>query len=172
MRRPTIGQKANCNGKKGLSDLLANDLPLDDVVQQHPNLPSLYVLTSGTIPPMPAELLASERFSRLIEQVREKFDYAVIDAPPVLLVTDPLLLAFAADGIVLVVRAGVTTKTVMKRLRAAVQKHNVKTLGYVLNGLRDDSEGYGYGYGYGDDAKNRYFDNGPRTEENNGYHLV
>lgn len=159
MRRPTIGQKTNCNGKKGLSDLLVNDLPFDEVVQQHPNLPSLYVLTSGTIPPMPAELLASERFSRLIEQMREQFDYILIDAPPVLLVTDPLLLALNADGIVLVVRAGVTTKPVMKRMRTALQKPNVKALGYVINGLRDGSGGYGYGYGYGDE-KSGYFDNG------------
>jgi polysaccharide biosynthesis transport protein len=160
MRRPTIGQKTNCHSKKGLSDLLANDLPLDEVVQQHPNLSGLYVLTAGAIPPMPAELLASERFARLMEQMREKFDYIVIDAPPVLLVTDPLLLAFAADGVVLVVRAGVTTKAVMKRLRTALHKPNVKALGYVLNGLRDNSEGYGYGYGYGDSAKSGYFDNG------------
>jgi succinoglycan biosynthesis transport protein ExoP len=160
MRRPTIGQKTNCNAKKGLSDLLANDLPLEEVLQQHPSLASLYVLTSGAIPPMPAELLASERFARLIEQMREKFDYILIDAPPILLVTDPLLLAFIADGIVLVVRAGVTTKAVMKRLRIALQKPNVKPLGYVLNGLRDSSEGYGYGYGYTDDTRSRYFDNG------------
>ncbi len=164
MRRPTIGQKTNCNGRKGLSDLLANDLPLDEVVQQHPNLPSLYVLTSGAIPPMPAELLASERFARLIEQMRKQFDYILIDAPPVLIVTDPLLLALAADGIVLVVRAGVTTKPIMKRLRAALQKPNVKAFGYVLNGLRDDSEGYGYGYSYSDNTKSGYFDNGFRAE--------
>jgi succinoglycan biosynthesis transport protein ExoP len=172
MRRPTIGQKTNCNGKKGLSDLLANDLPLDEVIQQHPGLPSLYVLTAGTVPPMPAELLASDRFGRLIQQVREKFDYILIDAPPVLLVTDPLILAFAVDGIVLVVRAGVTTKLVMKRLRAALQKPNVKALGYVLNGLRDHSEGYGYGYGYGDNAKSEYFENGPHAGEKNGHHLA
>ena len=121
---------------------------------------------------MPAELLASDRFGRLIEQVREKFDYILIDAPPVLLVTDPLILAFAADGIVVVVRAGVTTKPVMKRLRAALQKPNVKALGYVLNGLRDDSEGYGYGYGYGDNTKRGYFENDLHAGENNGHHLA
>jgi capsular exopolysaccharide synthesis family protein len=172
MRRPTIGQKTNCNNKKGLSDLLASDLSLDDVVQQHPGLPSLYVLTSGTIPPMPAELLASERFARLIEQMREQFDYILIDAPPVLLVSDPLLLAVSVDGIVLVVRAGVTTKPAMKRLRTALQKPNVKALGYVLNDLREDSEAYGYGYGYGDNDKSGYFENGSRVGENNGYHLA
>jgi capsular exopolysaccharide synthesis family protein len=170
MRRPTIGQKSNCIGKKGLSDLLANDLPLDEVVQQHPGLPSLYVLTSGTIPPMPAELLASERFAQLIEMLREQFDYILIDAPPVLLVSDPLLLAMSVDGVVLVVRAGVTTKPVMKRLRIALQKPNVKALGYVLNGLRDDSEGYGYGYGYGDNTKRGYFERGSKNGSNNGYH--
>jgi capsular exopolysaccharide synthesis family protein len=170
MRRPTIGQKTNCNGKKGLSDLLANDLPLDEVVQQHPNLPSLYVLTSGTIPPMPAELLGSERFARLIKLLREQFDYILIDAPPVLLVTDPLLLAMSVDGVVLVVRAGVTTKPVMKRLRIALQKPNLKALGYVVNGLRADSEGYGYGYGYGDNTKRGYFEAGSRTGSNNGYY--
>ena len=172
LRRPTIGQKTGCNGKKGLSDLLANGLSPDEVVQQHPSLSSLYVLTSGAIPPMPAELLASERFARLIEHMREKFDYILIDAPPVLLVTDPLLLAFAADGIVLVVRAGVTTKDVMKRLRIALHKPNVNPLGYVLNGLRDDSEGYGYGYGYGYNSNGGYFENGSRGEENNGHRFA
>jgi succinoglycan biosynthesis transport protein ExoP len=169
MRRPTIGRKSNCNGKRGLSDLLANDLPLDEVVQQHPGLPSLYILTSGTIPPMPAELLGSERFARLIGQLRGQFDYVLIDAPPVLLVSDPLLLAVSVDGVVLVVRAGVATKPVMKRLRIALQKPNVRALGYVLNGLRDDSERYGYGYAYGDDSKHGYFEAGSTTGGNNGY---
>lgn len=162
LRRPTIGRKTNCNGKRGLSDMLANGLPLDEVVQQHPNLPNLCVLTSGTIPPMPAELLASEQFTRLIEQMREQFDYILIDAPPVLLVTDPLLLASSVDGIVLVVRAGVTTKPIMKRLRVALQKPNVKVLGYVINGLRDDSEGYGYSYGAS--SRSGYFNDDLRAE--------
>jgi Mrp family chromosome partitioning ATPase len=96
--------------------------------------------------------------------MREQFDYILIDAPPVLIVSDPLLLALAADGIVLVVRAGVTTKPIMKRLRAALRKPNVKALGYVLNSLRDDSEGYGYGYDYGDNTKSGYFDNGLQAE--------
>ena len=121
---------------------------------------------------MPAELLASERFARLMERLREQFDYILIDAPPVLLVTDPLLLAFSADGIVLVVRAGVTTRPVMKRLQTALQRPNVKALGYVLNGLRDNSEGYGYGYGYRDSAKSEYFENGPHAGENNGHRLA
>ena len=148
--------------------MLANDASFDEVVQQHPNLPGLYVLTSGAIPPMPAELLASEHFERLIERMREQFDYILIDAPPVLLVTDPLLLASSVDGIVLVVRAGVTTRPVMKRLRVALQKPNVKALGYVLNGLRDDSEGYGYGYGT--DSKNAYFTDSTQMEGNDGSH--
>jgi len=172
MRRPTIGKKTNCNGRKGLSDLLANDLPLDEVIQPHPGLPSLSVLTSGTIPPMPAELLASERFARLMDQLREQFDYVLIDAPPVLLVTDPLLLASSVDGIVLVVRSGVTTKNVMKRLRTVLQKPNVKALGYVLNGLRNDSERYGYGYGYGEKVKSGYFEDGSKTGVNNGHYTA
>jgi polysaccharide biosynthesis transport protein len=168
MRRPTIGRKSGCNGKRGLSDMLANDILFDEIVQQHPNLPSLYVLTSGSIPPMPAELLASDHFVRLIERMRDQFDYILIDAPPVLLVTDPLLLASSVDGIVLVVRAGVTTRPVMKRLRVALQKPNVKVLGYVLNGLRDDSEGYGYSYGA--DSKNAYFTNSTQMEGDDGSH--
>lgn len=121
---------------------------------------------------MPAELLASERFARLMEHVREKFDYILIDAPPVLLVSDPLLLAFAADGVVLVVRAGVTTKPVMKRLRAALRKPNVKALGYVLNGLRDNAERYGYGYSYEDDSNGRYFENGSHAGDGDGHQLA
>jgi capsular exopolysaccharide synthesis family protein len=159
MRRPTISQKTNCEGKKGLSDLLVGKLPVEEVVQQHPGLANLFVLTSGSIPPMPAELLASARFAELIKELRGKFDYILIDAPPVLLVTDPLLLAFSADGIVLVVRAGVTTRPSLKRLRAALQRPNIRPLGYVLNGFKDDTEGYGYGYGYGEQDKSGYFDN-------------
>jgi Mrp family chromosome partitioning ATPase len=121
---------------------------------------------------MPAELISSERFARLMERLREQFDYILIDAPPVLLVTDPLLLAFSADGIVLVVRAGVTTRPVVKRLQTALQKPNIKALGYVLNGLRDDSEGYGYGYGYGDNSKSEYFENGSQAGGNHGHHLA
>ena len=121
---------------------------------------------------MPAELLASERFARLMDQLREQFDYVLIDAPPVLLVTDPLLLASSVDGIVLVVRSGVTTKNVMKRLRTVLQKPNVKALGYVLNGLRNDSERYGYGYGYGEKVKSGYFEDGSKTGGNNGHYTA
>lgn len=170
MRRPTIGRKSGCNGKRGLSDMLVNDLPFDEIVQQHPDLPNLYVLTSGSIPPMPAELLASEQFARLIDKMRQQFDYVLIDAPPVLLVTDPLLLASSVDGVVLVVRAGVTTRPVMKRLRIALQKPNVKALGYVLNGLRDDSEGYGYSYGAS--SKSGYFRDHTQMDGNEGNHLA
>ena len=159
MRRPTIREKVGCTGVIGLSDVLARDLPLQQALQQHPLIPNMQVLTAGTIPPNPAELLGSQRFSRLIDQVRSEYDYVLIDAPPTFLVADPLLIAPATDGIVVVMREGRTTRQAVRALILALSKPKVHLLGYIINDLNSKSQQYGYGYGYGDGSG--YYEESP-----------
>jgi succinoglycan biosynthesis transport protein ExoP len=149
MRRPTLKHRQGLQGSQGLSDLLVKDLPLSDVVQQHPNVPSLFLLAAGTTPPMPAELLGSQRFAEFIKKVRAEFDYVLIDGPPVLLVTDPLLIGQNVDGLAIIVRSGFTQAPALRGLRKILTGTNISVLGYILNGVDNTTQAYGYGYGYG-----------------------
>ncbi len=159
MRRPTIKHKTGLGGKAGLSDLLAKNLPVEEVIQHHPTIENLSIIVAGTIPPTPAELLGSVQFRDLITRFRSEYDFIFIDTPPVLLVTDPLLIAGSADGIVVVTRAGATTRHVLTALGSALSKPNLRVFGYILNGMDATQSGYGYGYGYGYGSNAYYEEN-------------
>jgi capsular exopolysaccharide synthesis family protein len=153
MRRPSLANLIGLNGKAGLSTLLYTDTPIDDVLQRHPQIENLSVITSGLVPPSPSEMVGSERFARVIADLRERFDYVIIDAPPALLVTDPVLIARHVDGTIAVIRSGKITAAILKRLWSTLAKPGTPILGYILNGYdaRDEQYGY-YGYGYGRDT--------------------
>ncbi|SNT43275.1 capsular exopolysaccharide family [Granulicella rosea] len=148
MRRPTIRERVNLQQGRGLSDLLSLNLELDEVLQQHPNQDNLFIIEAGTIPPMPAELLGSKRFLAILEKARKEFDYVLIDGPPVLLVTDPLLIAPHADAIVAVFRSGRSTKQVVRATASMLRQYSGRLLGYVVNDVESNQTAYGYGYGY------------------------
>lgn len=111
------------------------------------------VLASGPIPPNPSELLSSAGMRTVLKQLERDFDIVIVDAPPLLPVTDGALLSTMTDGAVLSVRAGVTRKEQLRRAAEALEAVDAKILGIVLNmvpkGSVDAAYGYGYGYGYG-----------------------
>jgi receptor protein-tyrosine kinase len=146
MRRPTLPKISGCTSARGLSDVLSNRVPLAAALQQHPHMSSLKVLTAGTIPPDPSELLGSKRFSDLMADLRTQFDYIILDAPPVILVTDPVVAAAAADGVVAVVRASKTRKPELKQMWISLNRPTVKVLGFVVNDFHRGLQSYGYGY--------------------------
>ncbi len=143
----------------GLTTVLVGDLGLDDAIQQHAQT-GLAVLAAGAIPPNPAELLQSNAMVQTLAELRKKYDVIIIDAPPLLPVTDSALLASEADGAVLVVRHGHATKDQVagsvERLRAV----EAPLLGLIMNmvptkrGLGSYGYGYGYGYGYSPETAN------------------
>lgn len=148
LRRPTLHMLAGSANEIGLSSVLTGAVSANDAIQPHQAIENLSILSSGPIPPMPAELLSSRRFVQVLEEMKQQFDYILIDAPPVLLVTDPVLLAPSVEGVVLVARAGVTTKPAFRNVLTILAKPHVAILGYVLNGVSLTQTYYSY-YGGG-----------------------
>jgi capsular exopolysaccharide synthesis family protein len=155
MRRPSVYWRLGLSDRKGLSEFLTGLEPLDGVIQTHNTLPSLDLIPSGICPPLPADLLASDQMKNFVEVLRERYEYVIFDSPPALSVTDPLIVASLADGLVLVVRQGYCTRGMLARAGEIFRDVGVKVYGFVLNGV-DASlpEYYGYlGY-YSYDYKN------------------
>jgi capsular exopolysaccharide synthesis family protein len=155
MRRPSVFWRLGLSDRKGLSEYLTGLEPLDGIIQTHKTLPSLDVIPSGICPPLPADLLASDQMKKFVEALRGRYEYVIFDSPPALSVTDPLIVASVADGLVLVIRQGYCTRAMLSRAGEIFRDVGVKVYGFVLNGV-DASlpEYYGYlGY-YSYDYKN------------------
>jgi receptor protein-tyrosine kinase len=149
MRRPQLAKLFSLEGTVGLTSILLGRISLDEAVQEH--RPSgLSVLTSGTLPPNPAELLQSDAMRHLLIEARVEYDMIVIDAPPLLPVTDAALIASQADGAVVVVRQGKTTRDQFRHSIERLNAVGARALGVTLNMVAvRGRKGYGYGYGYG-----------------------
>lgn len=133
----------------GLATVLAGDSTLDEALQSDlEDAPgNLTVLTCGPVPDGPVELLESEAARRLVAQLRQRFDIVVIDSPPVLPVSDPLVAARLVDGVVVVARSQTSTRTALGQAVARLAERDTNLLGLVLNASDPRSEGYAYGYG-------------------------
>jgi polysaccharide biosynthesis transport protein len=143
LRRPRLQKVFQGKMNLGLVNYLAANIPLDDIIQPT-EVPNLSVVLSGPIPPNPSELLASDRMKHLIEEVRGKFAYVIFDSPPVLAVTDAVVLAAGADGVVLCVHGGKTPRELVQRSAERLRQSNIPVLGAILNNL--DLHQYGYTY--------------------------
>jgi capsular exopolysaccharide synthesis family protein len=132
LRRPRIAEYLGIEGAAGLSNVLAGQVDVEDVMQRWGSH-ELHVLPSGFIPPNPSELLGSTAMSRLLERQREIFDMVIIDTPPLLPVTDGAVVAVKTDGAVLVTRSGKTARVQVARATAALKTVDARILGCVLN---------------------------------------
>jgi capsular exopolysaccharide synthesis family protein len=145
MRRPSIYKRLRLEGGKGLSEVLTGYYTLDEVTQTHETLTTLDVIPSGTMPPLPADLLASDQMTEVVRQLRERYDYVIFDTPPMLSVTDPAIVAAQADGMVLVIRQGYCTRRMLARAAEILHDLDVKVYGFVFNGVDASLPEY-YGY--------------------------
>jgi capsular exopolysaccharide synthesis family protein len=145
MRRPSVYKRLRLEGGKGLSEVLTGYYTLDEVTQTHETLTTLDVIPSGTVPPLPADLLASDQMTEVVRQLRQRYDYVIFDTPPVLSVTDPAIVAAQADGMVLVIRQGYCTRRMLARAAEILQGLDVKVYGFVFNGVDASLPEY-YGY--------------------------
>ncbi|HTW48592.1 MAG TPA: polysaccharide biosynthesis tyrosine autokinase [Acidobacteriaceae bacterium] len=145
MRRPSVYKRLRMEGGKGLSELLTGYYTLDEVTQTHETLTMLDVIPSGTVPPLPADLLASDQMAEVVRQLRDRYDYVIFDTPPVLSVTDPAIVAAQSDGMVLVIRQGYCTRRMLGRAVEIVHDLDVKVYGFVFNGVDASLPEY-YGY--------------------------
>ena len=147
MRNPTVHKNFNLSNKIGLSSCISMDTPLTEAVQET-KIENLYALTGGVIPPNPSELLDSERMKALVEEAGELYDYVLIDTPPVLPVTDALIVSRIVDGMILVVASGEVKVEMARDVKTQLVSAGANILGVVLNKVRSEHNGYGYGYYY------------------------
>jgi capsular exopolysaccharide synthesis family protein len=146
MRNPKEHKIFALSNKIGLSNVLVGEVFFEDAVNET-DIENLYILTSGTRPPNPAELLASDKMKKFLEELKQEFDYIIIDTPPIIMVTDAQVLSQYADGCLLVVSAGEADKDAAIKAKELLEKVNAKILGVVLNKLDTSRKGY-YGYYY------------------------
>ncbi|WP_420024485.1 polysaccharide biosynthesis tyrosine autokinase (plasmid) [Cereibacter azotoformans] len=138
-------------GEPGLSDYLAGEAALEDLLRPTP-IPGLRVMTTGRYPPNPSELLMRPALSELVAELDRRFDLTIFDAPPALAVTDPVVIGRAVGATIAVVRHDITTTGEVEALMRQLQSAGVKPAGAVLNAYKPEAGrgpyGYGYGYGY------------------------
>ena len=151
MRRPRLHSIFNLNNDHGLSALLSCEASEAEVSSaiQHDEESGLFILTSGPVPPNPAELVGSEQMLRLITTVTPNFTHVVIDSPPVAVFTDGVLIATMVDGVLLVVHSGKSSRKVIARARKLLQDVGARIIGVVLNKVEAaGSNSYYYYSGY------------------------
>lgn len=144
-------------GLIGLTEYLYDSkVDLPEIVHISTFNPHLDVIYSGGIPPNPTELLSNGRYEKLIEDLKFKYDYIILDTAPLMLVTDSFLFADKADATLYVTRSRYTEKTLIDFANSSVNSGKIKNVGFVLNDVSKDDFGYGnkYGYGYGETEKN------------------
>ena len=140
-RRPAIREAYPGSRPEGLSNVLIAEGELKDYVTKT-DLPTLDVLSSGPMPPTPAELLGSAQMRQLIKDAGEQYDRVILDGPPTLLVSDATVMAMLVDGVILVARAEENTRGVLKRARDQLEGTNARVIGAILNGVQTRSGGY------------------------------
>ncbi|MDD8020664.1 MAG: polysaccharide biosynthesis tyrosine autokinase [Acidobacteriota bacterium] len=147
LRRPKLYKIFKIKNHDGLTSYLALDLPLEKLIK--PTIvPSLYLINSGPIPPNPAELLGSDKMSKLLASLKDQFDFVLIDTPPVLAVTDAQVLGKLVDGLVLIVQAEKTPREALVQTRELIDLLKLRTFGVVINALNLDSHSYYYRHYY------------------------
>lgn len=144
LRRPAVAGLLGLESELGLTNVLVGQVPIADALQEW--APRITVLTSGSMPPNPSELLGGQKMSELLSTLRPRFDQILIDTPPLLPVTDAAVVAGSADGVVMVVRSAKTTRDQVAAATRALRVVNAELVGVVFNmrrPRRHESRGYG-----------------------------
>ncbi len=148
LRRPSVHHRFGMSGKTGVTTVLTGATPLEKATQNVAEVPNLDILPAGPMPPFPTEMLSSDAMDQLLQRCGEVYTHVVIDTPPILSVTDGVILARHADAVVLVIRHAKSSKHVVRRARDLLLRSGAPITGIVLNAVDLNSpEYYGY-YGY------------------------
>lgn len=155
LRRPSVHRALRMRNLQGVSTVISSGEAVEGSIV--PSLiPNLDVLPAGPVPPHPAELVGSNQMRQLLQQLRSRYDHIVIDTPPVLSVTDAVMLSVQADVVVLVVRSGILTKHALRRTRQMLQQVGARVLGLVVNAF-DYKASDTYYYYYGSKYAGKYY---------------
>jgi capsular exopolysaccharide synthesis family protein len=150
LRRPRLHEFVGLQNEVGFTSVLLGHVSLDEALQVSPDLPGVTVLSSGPTPPNPSELLGSDRAAQVFADLRDISDIVLVDTPPVLPVTDALIVAGVVDATLLIASASRTSRRDVQRATELLEQLGAPLIGCVLNGVQTGSgRGYGYGYGYG-----------------------
>lgn len=157
MRRPRLHKAFGVSNEMGVSSLVVGEGKLEDAIKST-EVPNLFVLPCGPIPPNPAELLHTQAFKDLLVKLEGKYDKVLLDSPPIGAVADAVVLGTQVDGVLMVLKAGITHREVAKRAVRALNDVKARCFGAVLNDINLEKSKYGdyyyayrqYGYYYGD----------------------
>jgi len=148
MRRPKLHNIFSVENIAGLSTFLSGNINFGEHLIKKTYVENLDLISSGPIPPNPAELLSSSRFQELIYNLYSIYNFIIIDTPPVIGISDPLIISSYTDGVILVIRSGMTDKNAVKEARRLLLSINAKILGVVLNSIDEASIRYSHYYNY------------------------
>jgi capsular exopolysaccharide synthesis family protein len=148
LRRPRLHSHFGFENTKGLTNYLSGDKDTENLIRTYPDLPRLKVITSGPIPPNPAELLSSNEMRNLLQFLSGKFKHVIIDSPPAISFTDASILSTLVDGVILVAMANKSSIHLMRQFKQRVSAIGARIYGVVLNGIKAGSMEYDY-YGSG-----------------------
>ena len=158
LRKPKLHMALGMRNSVGISNYLIGEATLDDVLQPIEGFPNYYLISCGPIPPNPSELLNGPYLAKMLDELRARFDYVIIDSPPIGLVTDAQVIAPFADATLYMVRHDITPKTYLKMVDTLYKENRFHNLNVILNAV-GDGESYYYSYSYGgyyeDDKSNR-----------------
>jgi capsular exopolysaccharide synthesis family protein len=159
LRRPRLHANFNIPNTAGLTNLLSGETDIDGLLRPYDRQPNLKVLTSGPVPPNPAELLGSDEMRKLLGVLSERFAHIIIDSPPAISFTDASILSTMVDGVVLVVHGGRSSRAVVRRAKQQLVDVGAHIFGVVLNNVKLETQDYYYAgyysshyYTQGDDA--------------------
>lgn len=167
LRKPKLFEEFNLSNEVGIVNYLIKQKTLDQIINAT-HIPFLDVILSGPIPPNPAEMIMSDGMREMIEELKKKYDYIILDTPPVGLVSDALELAQYSDVILYIVRQNFTKKEMITLLNNRVKRGELHNTSIILNGFQNKAKygaGYGYGYGYG--YGNSTYSNGYNEDDKN-----
>lgn len=142
LRKPTLHKKLGISNTIGLTEYIIGKFGLNNVIQELDD--NFSVITSGKIPPNPSEVLGSKTMSELLEVLSIRYDYIILDTPPLRAVTDAQVLAGKCDGTILVIRAEATSKDSVLKAYKELEKVRANILGAVLNGIKGNDKNYYY----------------------------
>ena len=145
LRRPSAHKMFGIQSTRGLSTYLSRDVDLPGLIQKL-EIPNLSLLPCGAIPPNPAELISSVKMKSMLKELCTQYDHILIDSPPLMNVTDPVILSTLVDGVILVVHGGKSNKHIIQRTRRELMNVGAKIFGVVLNNVDLKREGYDYYY--------------------------
>jgi non-specific protein-tyrosine kinase len=158
LRRPQVHRKFGLPNRAGLSELFIHELGILPELIQADGVPGLAVITSGSLPPNPSELLTSRKLTGILDRLNQDYDLILIDTPPVLSVTDAVALAPGMDGVILVAKPGQTRRRDFQLTLEQLRAVNARILGVVLNDVETQSRKYGYYYGGYGSKYSHYYD--------------